>query len=94
MLTLLAVYGRDRWSVTIAKNSDVSMLCGRNGAVVVLESRDHHELEQKGGALLMHITRTAIAEPTLFGRELVLAAIDSFMRLPARPTVITPVTIY
>ena len=38
----------------------------------------------------MHITRTAIAEPTLFGRELVLAAVDSFMRLPAAPHRITP----
>ncbi|MEK7459192.1 MAG: hypothetical protein AAB663_02180 [Patescibacteria group bacterium] len=90
MLTLLALYGSDRWYVTIATEMELPVLCGRKNAIIVFSSRDHQELEQKGGALLMHITRTAIAEPTLFGRELVLAAVDSFMRLPAAPHRITP----
>ncbi len=89
MLTLLAIYGSDRWYVTIATAVELPVLCGRKNAIVVFSSRDHHELKEKCGALAMHITKTASEQPTLFGRELVHEAVDSFRRLPATPVVRT-----
>ena len=91
MFLLLAQFTERGWSVTIANDFTAIPITGPNAKIVVLRSDNHDELERTGGQLLLHIARTANAKPTLFGRELVLAAVDSFMRLPAT---ITPATIY
>ncbi len=85
MFLILAQYTERGWSVTIADDFTPIPITGPNAKILVLRSDNHAELERVGGQILLHIARTAAAEPKLVGRELVIAAVDSFGPLPTRP---------
>lgn len=77
MLFLLAYPdGLGGWAVTVADTRHADVLKVTHGAFEVAEATDPASLAHQARCLVENLVEVAVAEPTLVGKELILAAAE------------------